>query len=145
MEPTTIIALYGAIVATLVALCQIHVFLKRRAGRIKVIVRDNMVTWDDDIQEGPFVMYTAVNDGEKPVKLDKLALKVRGASKCLLIKCPLLPVRLVEGEEFNQCSPREQLISQLRKIAGEPPWTCTAVVFSTADREYPSKPFKVEP
>ena len=81
MGTTTIVfAVYGAILSTLVLFWQVHLFLIRRAGRIKVRVLDNMIGLNDVGSEGPFIVFTAANDGEKPVTLNKLIVTVKGAS-----------------------------------------------------------------
>jgi len=138
---TTAIAIYGAVLSTLAVGWHIFSWYERRAGRIKVSVDDNMMFFyegdpDGKLREGPYVVFSAVNDGEKPVTLSALRVSVRGQSGALYVKCSDLPTTLTEGEEYQQRSDRQQLLDALREGSLQPPWKCTAVFSSNTGREY---------
>ena len=142
---TAIVAVYGALLSTVAIVWQIVAWRSRVVGRVKVSVRDNMMTYSQlDGEEGPFIVFEAVNDGEKPVRLSTLWVTVKGAQKALFVKCERLPVNLSEGDEFTQLSDRAGLMKALRDLGVSSPWRCTAVFCSSTKREY-SKKFELKP
>ena len=142
---TAIVAVYGALLSTVAIVWQIAAWRERVVGRVKVFVRDNMMTYSKlDGEEGPFILFEAVNDGEKPVRLNTLGVTVKGAKKSLYVKCEHLPRNLCEGEEVTQLSDRAGMVEALRGLGISPPWQCTAVFYSSTKREYKKK-FKLKP
>ena len=79
---TAIVAVYGASLSTVAIVWQIAAWRSRVVGRVRVFVTDNMMTYSEfDGEEGPFIMFQAVNGGEKPVRLKAIGVSVKGAEE----------------------------------------------------------------
>lgn len=134
---TLLIAIYGALVSSWAILWQIKVWRDRARGRVKVSVSDNMMTYSQvEGQQGPFVVFEAVNDGEKPVVISAIWVIVRGGRSSFWLKNLQLPMRLNEGEKITHLTDRKQFLVQLGSLGLKPPWKCQVVFQSTAARKY---------
>jgi len=142
---TAIVAVYGASLSTVAIVWQIAAWRSRVVGRVRVFVTDNMMTYSEfDGEEGPFIMFQAVNDGEKPVRLKAIGVSVKGAEKSLYVKCEHLPANLCEGDEVTQLCDRAGMVESLRGLGVSPPWRCTVAFYSNTKRQYRKK-LKLEP
>lgn len=134
---TLLIALYGALLSTIGILWQIRVWWQRTRGRVKVLVKDGWLTVSPVRgSTGPWMVFEAVNDGEKPVTLSTLSVTVKGTKKAVLVLCPELPRTLKEGEAFAHLLDRKEFISRLAGLGLSPPWKCRVSFRSNAERDY---------
>jgi len=134
---TLLIAAYGAAVSTAAIFWEFKVWRDRTCGRVKIFVADNMMTYSEvDGHEGPFVIFEAVNDGEKPVIISAIWIAVRGARSSFWLKNLELPKKLCEGETFAHPADRKQFLVQLGLLGLKPPWKCKVIFRSTVGRKY---------
>ncbi|MDY7010043.1 MAG: hypothetical protein SVV80_04740 [Planctomycetota bacterium] len=137
---TTALAIYGAVVSTLVILWQVFTWLDRLSGRIKVEIHPEWFTSEPVGGTcGPFLILTAMNDGQKPVKITKAYVTFKGKKGALIIETSELPKLLVEGEEVAVLSKWYSFEQGMRKYEVEMPCRCTAVFTSNAGREHKKK------
>lgn len=96
---TTAIAIYGAILASVLAILEI----KRRQPRIRVKASLGVLWSDDGKPSEPFIIIEAVNLGQGPVTFDNFGWLNRDGSKQVILKPYLLefPFTLDERKRCN--------------------------------------------
>lgn len=147
MNWTRILAIWGAMLSTVLGGVQVLQWRERRRGRIVVIVR-NFTCVDSNGQPargGALVCFEAVNDAAKPVMIDGLQLRVAKHEIDLTpySGTPNLTV-ISEGEEFSRGILREVLLRTVRESTRQrPPYRCVARFHTRAGRWH-SKSFTLD-
>ncbi len=146
-----LVALYGAVLSTLLGIVRFVEWWDRRRGRIRVTVDTNYRWWDengpmDDVD--PAVVFRAVNCGEKPVMIVGLTLTVE-AKEIDLTPCSKGDKNrkvIKESEIFERVFvSRPDLIRKIQTDTQQrPPFRCRAVVHTSTGRKYSSKGFTLD-
>jgi hypothetical protein len=99
MTLTAGLAIWGAILSTLLAVLKLVEFFRDRVN-IKVTVRGNYKVYPKDPLYGDasYVLITAVNKGRRPVTITHASLLGSGSQEYLLDKDSLTHVELTEGK-----------------------------------------------
>lgn len=134
------VALYGAVLSTIVGLCRLVAWYQKRRGRVRVTVDTSYFMRDsDDEGLGPCVRFKAVNDGEKPVKITGLTLRVRD-QELDLTPCSqgTRNLRILsQGEDFDRLILLERLLDEIRgKTPSPPPRKAKAIFHSNTGRKW---------
>ncbi len=114
-EPSTFLAVWGAILSTFLGILKAVDFFHRDKVRIKVIVRGNYkVSSRSPYGNSNLVMVTVMNKGRRPVTLTKAALLLpRGNSHkyvmCLDSLTATKPVSLTEGQVHDYIFNEDEL------------------------------------
>ncbi len=87
---------------------------------------------------GEWVVFEAVNDAEKPVKITGLVVRVGEHEIDLTPHSGTRNLTVIsEGEDFYRIIGREELLDAIREKAQQrPPYTCVAAFQSRAGRWY---------
>ncbi len=101
MTLTAGLAIWGAVLSTLLAVLKLIEFFRDRAN-IKVTVRGNYKVPEDPLYgDASYVLITAANKGRRPVTITHASLLVPGSQEYLLAKDSLTHVELTEGKSHN--------------------------------------------
>ena len=131
---TTVLAIWGAAVATFLGIIRILDWVDRRYGRIVPEVR-NFIGRDriGPVPEAAYVALEVVNDGKKKVKIAGLELRVGKHIIDLTAKGTgdeNLTI-VSEGDDWFPLVRRDRLIEMVRKETGQrPPYACEAAFLS---------------
>ena len=126
----SVLALYGALVATATAIVQIVNFFRDRA-RIKVTVQQNMEMIGHPAYAGvTLTMIRAVNVGRRPVTITTIGAYRLHPSKAFVCAdtTPALPVELTEGKYVTALIGQKDL--DLENIESWQAWDSANRVFS---------------
>jgi len=150
---TLVLAVWGAMVSTVLALLHLVQLIQkarerreRAEGRIAVRVHDEVEQQSFD-ESVPLICFTAVNEGERPVTLEKLLLDIDGVDGLVTLYgepfggSPGLPVALAHGEYVRFFCWRNEFVERLRIDEVPESLRFRAVYIDESGREHRSGPY----